>query len=105
MKSLLALLAVSIVLAAPIALSQTTGSKEVASNQSEATVPDLDKLIVASEYQACNPDDISCDDDIEHIEIIGRNITPISTSAEGVYTLDKQMLKAYLFGNVNLMMF
>ena len=102
MKSLLALLAVSILLAAPIALSQTTGSKEVASNQLEATAPDLDKLIVASEYQTCNPDDISCDDNIEHIEIIGRNITPISTSAEGVYTLDKQMLKAYLFGNGNL---
>jgi hypothetical protein len=39
---------------------------------------------------------------IEHIEVIGRNFTPISSSAEGVYTLDKQLLKEYLFGNGNL---
>ena len=34
--------------------------------------------------------------------MLGRNITPISSSAEGVYTLDKNLLEAYRYGNGNL---
>ena len=59
-------------------------------------------LITSSEFELCKKNDEKCETYIEHIEVKGRKITPISYSAEGLYTLDKQMLKAYLFGNGNL---
>ena len=54
-----------------------------------------------AEQLACDKEK-NCQENIEHIEVVGRKITPISYSADGVYTLDKQMLNEYLFGNGNL---
>jgi len=96
---------VSILLAMPIAHSQTLNVKDVTLDNKATPTATVsasnDKDIVTNKPNTCNKNDENCDD-IEHIEVIGRNITPISTSAEGVYTLDKQMLRDYLFGNGNL---
>lgn len=63
---------------------------------------DVANTVRAEQANACLKKGDKCQADIERIEVIGNPITPISTSAEGVYILDKQMLKEYLFGNGNL---
>ena len=68
----------------------------------KSTVVGKDKEIANSSVKLCEDNDEDCAGYIEHIEVIGRKVTPISYSSEGVYTLDKQMLNEYLFGNGNL---
>jgi len=70
--------------------------------KSETTQKHKDNLITSSQFEICKQNDEKCETYIEHIEVKGRKTTPISYTAEGVYTLDKQMLKEYLFGNGNL---
>lgn len=51
----------------------------------------------------CKKGDANCTEpEIEHVQVIGRYINPISLDSQGSYTLDKDMLRAYRFGNGNL---
>ncbi|MEI5637789.1 TonB-dependent receptor plug domain-containing protein [Pseudoalteromonas sp. UG3-2] len=63
--------------------------------------PEANQAKQLSEFE-CPDDKQNCKQQVEHIEVVGRKLTPISYSTDGVYTLDKQMLNEYLFGNGNL---
>jgi len=102
MKHYLALFMVSFLLTMTISSAQEIDSKKKIISRETSLVNKGEKEISSSKYKLCTKEDKDCETYIEHIEVIGRNFTPISSSAEGVYTLDKQMLKDYLFGNGNL---
>lgn len=93
----------SLMLPMTVSIAQETSKNQPAENVEQGASPvtvlaDDNKEVISKQ---CSKGDEQCDD-IEHIEVIGRNVTPISYSAEGVYTIDKAMLNAYLFGNGNL---
>ncbi|WP_372759934.1 TonB-dependent receptor plug domain-containing protein [Pseudoalteromonas sp.] len=60
------------------------------------------KLIESSHYQQCATNAKQCQQNIEVIEVTGQRPNPISVSSQGVYTLDRKMLRDYRFGNGNL---
>lgn len=60
------------------------------------------KVIATSHYQQCKKNTDTCSENIEIIEVTGQRPNPISVSSQGVYTLDRKMLRDYRFGNGNL---
>jgi hypothetical protein len=101
MKYLFTLFMVGFMLTMTTSFAQDL-EQNVAVKSKAPVVIDSNKKIVKSEYVPCDKSVKDCNGYIEHIEVVGRQITPISYSAEGAYTLDKQMLKEYLYGNGNL---
>lgn len=61
-----------------------------------------EKEITESRYETCDGQDSHCVKNIEVIEVKGEKLNPISMGAQGVYTLDRKLIKDYRFGNGNL---
>jgi hypothetical protein len=102
MKVYIMLGMVSFILAMPTSSAQEVNKENKVIKANSSPLETVENGVDIANKKSCTKQSDECEPYIEHIEVFGSNFTPISTSAEGVYTLDKKMLKEYLFGNGNL---